>query len=149
MTTWNAGDADSCSDSDAESSVHSSADPWGQRQAQSVNNYRVSLRRELDVSTSQANRQLAFLNRRQAFLREYDWQDADGPSVINTEEARDLRNWCVDRSWAFCPRCCHLCFQKLLPSFRTSTPSPLDSRCKCGHGVYLCASAGRCSFAAA
>lgn len=79
MATWNADDTDSPSDSDSESSVCSSADPWGQRQPQLVNNYRVSLRRELDVSTSEANRQRAFLNRRQAFLSDYDWQDADGP----------------------------------------------------------------------
>lgn len=79
MATWNADDTDSPSDSDSESSVRSSADPWGQRQPQLVNNYRVSLRRELDVSTSEANRQRAFLNRRQAFLSDYDWQDADGP----------------------------------------------------------------------
>ena len=98
MATWNAGDADFPSDSDGESSVHSSADPWGQGQAQSVKNYRVSLPRELDVSTSEANCQHAFLNRSQAFLSEYEWQDADAPSVINTKEARDLRNWYVEKS---------------------------------------------------
>ena len=57
MSTWNAAEGDSSSDSDGQSSVTSSADAWGQRQAQSVNNYRVSLCRELDVSASQANRQ--------------------------------------------------------------------------------------------
>lgn len=56
--------------------------------------------------------------------------------MINTEEARDLRNWCVEKSWSFCPKCGHLSFQKLLPSFRATTPSPLDRRCKCGNGVY-------------
>ena len=136
MSTWNAAEGESSSDSDGESSLTSSADAWGQRQAQSVNNYHVSLRRELDVSASQANHQRAFVNRRKAFLNEYEWQHADGASVITTDEACDLRNWCIEKSWCFCPKCGHLGFQKLLPSFRTSTPSPLDRRCKCGNGVY-------------
>lgn len=136
MATWNTGEGLSSSDSEDESSVTSSADAWAQRQAQTVNAYSVSLRRELDVSNSQANRQRAFVNRREAFLREYDWQSADGPSLINTPEASDLRTWCIEKSWSFCPKCGHLAFEKLLPSFRTSTPSPLDRKCKCGNGVY-------------
>ena len=136
MATWNTGEGLSSSDSEDESSVTSSADAWAQRQAQTVNAYSVSLRRELDVSNSQANRQRAFVNRREAFLREYDWQSADGPSLINTPEASDLRTWCIEKSWLFCPKCGHLAFEKLLPSFCTSTPSPLDRKCKCGNGVY-------------
>ena len=98
MSTWNAAEGDSSSDSDGKSCLTSSANAWGQWQAQSVNNYTVSLRQELDVSASQANRQCAFVNRHEAFLNEYDWQHADGPSLINTEEARNLRNWCIEKS---------------------------------------------------
>ena len=63
-------------------------------------------------------------------------EDADSPSVTNTEEARDLQNWCTEKSWSFCRKCGHLSLQKLLPSFCTSTPSPVDKKCKCGGGVY-------------
>ena len=136
MATCNAADSDASSSSDGESSVCSSADAWEQRHAWSVNEYAVSLRRELDVSRSQANRQCAFENRRQAFLREYDWAGADAASLINTQEARDLRRWCVEKSWAFCKKCSHLALRKMLPSFRSSSPSPLDMTCTCGGGVY-------------
>ena len=90
MATCNAQDSDSSSESGSESSVASLADSWEQQAAQSVNSYTVSLRRELDVLTSEANRQHSFVNRRQAFVSDYDWQNADAPSVINTEEALDL-----------------------------------------------------------
>ena len=55
---------------------------------------------------------------------------------VNTEEARNLRRWCIEKSWCFCDKCGHLGFQKLLPSFRSSAPSPVDQKCKCGGGVY-------------
>ena len=125
-------DTEDSSESDAASCLQTSADAWLARQAQSVNHHSVSLRRELDVSSSQANRQTAFLNRQQAFLTEYDIQYAQSPSIINTEEVRDLRNWCMQNSWSFCKECGHLSFQKLLPSFRTSTSSPVNKNCKCG-----------------
>lgn len=58
------------------------------------------------------------------------------PSLINTPEAVDLRNWCVENSWLFCGKCGKLGFQKLLPSFQTRAPSPVDPICKCDNGVY-------------
>ena len=136
MASMDGSESTCSSGSDSECSLQASADPWEACQAQSVNEYRVSLRRELDVSTSQANCECSFVNRPKAFLREYDMEDADSPSIINTEEARDLRNWCSQKSWSFCLKCGHLSLQKLLPSFRTSNPSPLDRKCKCGGGVY-------------
>lgn len=34
------------------------------------------------------------------FLEEYDWDDADGASIIGTAEALDLRHWCWQQSWS-------------------------------------------------
>ena len=136
MASLDTSDTESTSGSDAESSSGGNTDPWESRDAQSINDHSVTLRRELDVSRSQANRERAFINRRKTLLGQYDLEDARAPSIVNTNEARDLRRWCVENSWCFCEKCGHLGFQKLLPSFRNSPPSPIDRKCKCGGGVY-------------
>ena len=40
------------------------------------------------------------------------------------------------KSWSFCENCGKLTCRKLLPSFRTSTLSPLEKSCKCGNHIY-------------
>ena len=40
------------------------------------------------------------------------------------------------KSWSFCENCGQLTCRKLLPSFRTSTLSPLEKSCKCGNHIY-------------
>ena len=128
-------DTDCSSDSDSLDNVP--RDPWRRRHACTVNHYPVSLRREQDVSRSNAGRQRSLQNRRQQFLREYDFEDADDQSIINTQEAHDLRVWCTEKSWAFCGKCGKLSSQKLLPSFRTRCTAPLEKNCKCGGGTYM------------
>ena len=68
-------DSDSTCSSDIESE-DASIYAWEARGAQAVNSYRVTFRRELDISQSQAYRQRAFVTRREAFLHEYDLDDA-------------------------------------------------------------------------
>ena len=101
-----------------------------------INNHNITLRREQRNSRSQLNRERAFVARRDSFLRQYDLDDADGPSVINTLEETDLRNWCLTKSWSFCEKCGRLSSRKFLPSFRTTASSPLDKSCRCGNTIY-------------
>lgn len=77
-------------------------DFWDQRTTCAVNLYPVTLRREQEVQRSQAGRHRALENRRQHFLDEYDLDEADGLSLIDTSEARDLRHWCENQSWSLC-----------------------------------------------
>lgn len=63
-------DSDSACSSDIESE-DASIYAWEARGTQAVNSYR-----ELDISQSQAYRQSAFVTRREAFLHEYDLDDA-------------------------------------------------------------------------
>ena len=95
-------DTDCSSDSDSLDNVP--RDPWRRIHACTVNHYPVSLRREQDVSRSNASRQRSLQNRRQQFLHEYDFEDADDQSIIDTQEAHDLRVWCTEKSWAFCKK---------------------------------------------
>ena len=44
--------------------------------------------------------------------------------------------WCIEKSWCFSDKNGHLGFKKRLPLFRSSAPSPVDRKCKCGGGVY-------------
>ena len=117
MASLDSNDTESTSGSDSESSSGANTDPWESWDAQSINNQSVTLRRELDVSRSQANRERAFVNLRETFLRQFHLEDARAPSIVNTEEARDLRRWCIEKSWCFCDKYGHLGSQKLLPSF--------------------------------
>lgn len=112
-------------------------DFWDQRTTCAVNLYPVTLRREQEVQRSQAGRHRALENRRQHFLDEYDLDEADGPSLIDTSEARDLRHWCENQSWSFCAKCGKLSTRKLLPSFRAKKAPPLDTACKCGGSAYV------------
>ena len=63
MASLDSSDTESTSGSDAESSSGGNTDPWESRDAQLINAHSVILQRELDVSKSQANRELAFINR--------------------------------------------------------------------------------------
>ena len=102
-----------------------------------VNQYPVSLRREQEVRTSQDGRLAGFERRRDDFLGQYEFSEIEAPSIVNTDEARDLRRWCREGSWSFCGKCGKLSARKLLPSFAKKQASVLDNSCKCGGGTYI------------
>ena len=145
METSCTSDTNSISGNDSDSSEEQSVDSWHLRHAVPINNHNITLRREQRNSRSQLNRERAFVARRDSFLRQYDLDDADGPSVINTLEETDLRNWCLTKSWSFCEKCGRLSSRKFLPSFRTTASSPLEKSCRCGNTIYSVPQGRRCA----
>ena len=135
METSCSSDTTSTSDGESDSNEEQTVNPWNLRLAVPINDYNVTLQKEQQNRTSQMNRECAFIARRDNFLRQYDLDDADGPSVINTQEATDLRNWCQTKSWSFCEKCGKLSSRKFLQSFRT-TATCIEKYCKFGSTIY-------------
>ena len=115
-------------------SSHGGMDLWEDRQAGQVNTLEVSLQREQQAVCSQASRLQSLENRCQRFL-EYQWEDQDAPSIIQTPEGLDLRHWYRLQSWSYCAKCSKLSRRKLLPSPRKRSTPSLETACKCGAGV--------------
>ena len=126
----------SSDDTGSECMEDSPVDSWDGRQSMAINSHPVSLRREQEVSRSNAGRAAALERRREQFLEEYEFPDVQHESIISTPEAEHLRLWCEEGSWSFCPKCGKLCPAKLLPSFRTRKHNILDNSCKCGGTTY-------------
>lgn len=114
----------------------SPVDSWDARPSIAINDYPVSLRREQDLSRSQAGHLATLQRRREEFLEQYDFPDLEQDSIVNMPEAQQLRVWCEEASWSFCPKCGKVSPAKLLPSFCTRKPNVLDHSCKCGGTTY-------------
>ena len=96
----------------------------------------VTQRRERELQRRKEHRRNLLESKREAFVEEFDLDDADGPSILQRTEAEDLHFWCREQSWTFCPKCNKLAPRKLLPSFRSRCPMAPENACKCGQGVY-------------
>ena len=118
-------------DSGSDCLEDSPVDSWDARPSIAINDYPVSLRREQELSRSQAGRLAALQRRREELLEQYDFPDLEQDSIVNMPEAQQLRVWCEEASWSFCLKCGKLSPAKLLPSFRTRKPNVLDHSCKC------------------
>ena len=125
------------SSSEASDGADDQPQSWADRGARPVNHYPVSLQREQELSRSAAGRRAAFHRRRDEFLSEYELEEDDEESIINTPEALALRKWCSESSWSFCGKCGKLCPEKLLPNFREQDKSPVNTSCKCGAPNYV------------
>ena len=123
-------------DSSSDCLEDSPVDSWDARPSIAINDYPVSLRREQELCRSQAGRLAALERRREEFLEQYDFPNLEQDSIMNTPEAQQLRVWCKEASWSFCPKCGKVSPAKLLPSFRTRKPNVLDHSCKCGGPTY-------------
>ena len=109
---------------------------WRGRDSDAILHYNVTLRRERELKRHKESRRNLLESKRDAFIEEFGLEDADGPSVLNTPEAQDLKFWCSQQSWTFCDKCNKLARRKLLPNFRNRAPTEPENACKCGQGVY-------------
>ena len=111
-----------------------------------INALEVLLSREQHRLREVNSRFRAQERRKREFLHEYNWDEADGPSTIETEEAADLKHWCCHQSWSHCPNCLKLSMKKLLPSFRRkSSPKPRH-KLQMWRWEIHCSYCGRCTF---
>lgn len=67
---------------------------WEQRATGSVNAYDVTLRHLQQVDRRQQTKQ-------DAFLRDNQLEEAEGPPLVTTPEAKDLEFWCTNQSWSY------------------------------------------------
>ena len=109
---------------------------WRQRPTGTLLKYNISLRREQEVQRRKLNRQDVVNRRRETFINENHLQESDVSSIIDTSESQDLEFWCANQSWSFCSKCLMLTARKLLPSFRNRSPTAVETKCKCGNGIY-------------
>ena len=88
-------DSDLTSDDSASDCLEDSpVDAWHARASMAINEYPVSLRREQDLSRSQAGRLAAVERCKEEFFDQYEFGDVQEDSIINTPEAEALRLWC-------------------------------------------------------
>ena len=78
-------------DSGSDCLEDSPADSWDARPSIAINDYPVSLRREQELSRSQAGRLAALQRRQEEFLEQYDFPDLEQDSIVDTPEAQQLR----------------------------------------------------------
>ena len=109
---------------------------WASRQATSILQYPVSLRREQQLADRRRERLDSIQNQEDTFVRVHGLQHADDSSIIETSEAEDLEFWAKYQSWTFCANCGLLDPRKLLPPFRKRSATPLFTNCKCSRGTY-------------
>lgn len=109
---------------------------WASRQATSILQYPVSLRREQQLAERRRERLETIQDQEDNFHRMHRFPAGQAESIIETSEAEDLEFWGKYQSWIFCANCGKLDARKLLPPFRKRTPTPLFTSCKCSRGTY-------------
>ena len=109
---------------------------WASRQAGSILQYPVSLRREQQLADRRRQRLDSIQNEEDTFVRVHGLQHAHHSSTIETSEAEDLQFWAKYQSWTFCANCGLLDPRKLLPPFRKRSATTLFIQCKCSTGTY-------------
>ena len=109
---------------------------WASRQATSILQYPVSLRREQQLADRRRKRVETMQDQEDTFVRVHRLQHTQQRSIIETSEAEDLEFWAKYQSWTFCANGGQLDPRKLLPPFRKRTATPLFTNCKCSRGTY-------------
>ena len=109
---------------------------WASRQATSILQYPVSLRREQQLADRRRKRVETMQDQEDTFVRIHRLQHTQQRSIIETSEAEDLEFWAKYQSWTFCANDGQLDPRKLLPPFRKRTATPLFTNCKCSRGTY-------------
>ena len=117
-------------------SIGDAATFWASRQATSILQYPVSLRREQQLADRRQERLETMQDQEDTFLRVHRLQHSQQESIIETSEAEDLEFWVKYQSWTFCANCGQLDPRKLLPPFRKRTATLLFTNCKCSRGTY-------------
>ena len=117
-------------------SIGDAATFWASRQATSILQYPVSLRREQQLADRRRERLETMQDQEDTFVRVHRLQHSQQDSIIETSEAEDLEFWAKYQSWTFCANCGQLDPRKLLPPFRKRTATPLFTNCKCSRGTY-------------
>jgi len=85
-----------------------------------------------------AQRDAARRQRREEFVQRYRKRAVPGtPSILDTEEIRDLRFWSQHQAWTYCASCGALQPQKLLPSYRRRPPMKASRTCNCRTQRYV------------
>ena len=105
---------------------------WSQRSCHSLLQHPVTERRVRQLEERRDERHVNLENRRDTFTRQHHLQDADGETIIDTDEAQNLAFWVRLQSWTYCSKCSKLEPRKLQPSFALKTATHLDPTCKCG-----------------
>ena len=117
-------------------SIGDAATFWASRQATSILQYPVSLRREQQLADRRRERLETMQDQEDNFLSVHRLQNSQEDSIIETSEAEDLQFWANYQSWTFCANCGKLDPRKLLPPIRKRTATPLFTACKCSRGTY-------------
>ena len=117
-------------------SIGDAATFWASRQATSILQYPVSMRREQQLAERRRERLDTMQDQEDNFLQLHRLQNTHEDSIIETSQAEDLEFWAKYQSWTFCANHGKLHGRKLLPPFRKRTATALFTAWKCSRSTY-------------